>query len=83
MGFNLVFKGLNTYIYHHLPPTCFGVCYTIFRETIAILAQELYAFCNVVTQGGLQNVKCTLFVLNLQCCYEGHLESKERFAIKK
>jgi hypothetical protein len=24
---------LNTYIYHHLPLTCFGVCYTIFRET--------------------------------------------------
>jgi len=38
---------LNTYIYHKLPPTCFGVCYTIFRETIALLAQKLYAFCNV------------------------------------
>ena len=37
------------YIYHQLPPTCFSVCYTIFRETMALLAQILYAFCNVVT----------------------------------
>jgi len=40
---------LNTHIYHQLPPTCFGVCYTTFRETIVLLAQKLYAFCNVVT----------------------------------
>ena len=40
---------VNTYIYHQLPPTRFGVFYTIFRETIALLAQKLYAFCNVVT----------------------------------
>jgi hypothetical protein len=40
---------LNKYIYHHLPPTCFGVCYRIFKETIAFLAQKLYALCNVVT----------------------------------
>jgi hypothetical protein len=33
---------LNTYIYRLLPPTCFGVCYTIFRETIALFAQETY-----------------------------------------
>jgi len=39
----------NTYIYHQLPPTCLGVCYTIFRETIALLSQKLYAFCNVAT----------------------------------
>jgi hypothetical protein len=32
---------LNTYIYHQLPPTCFGVCYTIFRESIVLLAQKL------------------------------------------
>jgi len=25
---------LNTYIYHQLTPTCFSVCFTIFRETI-------------------------------------------------
>jgi len=31
---------LNTYIYHQLPPTCFSVCYTIFRETIVLLAQK-------------------------------------------
>ena len=36
---------LNTYIYQILPPTRFGVCYTIFRETIALFVQELYAFC--------------------------------------
>jgi hypothetical protein len=28
---------LNTFIYHQLPPTCFGVFYTIFRETTALL----------------------------------------------
>ena len=31
------------YIYHQVPPTCFGVCYTIFRATTALLAHELYA----------------------------------------
>ena len=33
---------LNTHIYHLLPPTCFDVCYTIFIDTIALFAQELY-----------------------------------------
>jgi hypothetical protein len=33
------------YIYQQLPPTSFGVCYTIFRETVALLAQKLYACC--------------------------------------
>ena len=33
----------------NLPPTCFGVCYTTFREIIALFAQELNVFCNVVT----------------------------------
>jgi hypothetical protein len=33
---------LNTYIYHQLPPTCVGVCYTIFRDTTALLAQKLF-----------------------------------------
>lgn len=32
---------LNTYIYRHLPAACFGFCYTIFRETIELFAQEL------------------------------------------
>jgi len=41
---------LNAYIYHHLPPTCFSVRYTVFRENIALLAQKLCAVCNVVTQ---------------------------------
>jgi hypothetical protein len=35
---------LNTCIYFQLPPTCFGVCYTIFSETIALLAHTLYVF---------------------------------------
>ena len=35
---------LNIYIYYQLPPTSFGVCYTIFREIIALLAQELHVF---------------------------------------
>jgi len=48
---------LNMYVYHQLPPACFGVCYTIFRETIALLAQKLYPFCIVV-------VKCTVRYLN-------------------
>jgi hypothetical protein len=55
---------LNTYIYHQLPPTCFGVRYTIFRETLAFLSRKLYAFCNVA-------IKCTSYLvfLNLQVCY--------------
>ena len=40
---------LNTYIYHQLPPTCFGVRYITFRETIVLLSQELQALCSVVT----------------------------------
>jgi len=47
---------LNTYIYHQLHPTCFGVCYTIFREIIALFAQELYAFCFKITKVLLYNV---------------------------
>jgi len=39
---------LNTYIYIQLPPTCFGICYTIFRETTELLVQKLHVFCNVV-----------------------------------
>ena len=35
---------LSTYNYNLLLPTCCGVCYTIFRETIALFAQELCAF---------------------------------------
>ena len=47
--FQINIRMLNTYIYHQLPPTCFSVCYTIFRETNALLAQILYAFRGVVT----------------------------------
>ena len=35
---------LNTNVYLLLPPTCFGFCYTISRETIALFAQKLCAF---------------------------------------
>ena len=53
---------LNTSIYHQLPVTYFSVRYNIFRQTIALLAQKLYAFCNVATQ-------CTIYpFFNLQCC---------------
>ena len=31
---------LNTYIYYQLHPTCFGVCYTVFRETFAFVANN-------------------------------------------
>jgi len=40
---------LNTYIYHQLPPKCFGDCYIISRKPNALLAQKL-CFCYVVTQ---------------------------------
>jgi hypothetical protein len=48
---------LNTNIYHILPPTYFGVCYTIFRETIALLAVKLYVFCTVFTVGCVTKCK--------------------------
>jgi len=41
---------LNTNIYHKLPTTCFDVCYTIFRETIALLVQKLYVCGNVAVK---------------------------------
>jgi len=40
---------LNTYIYHLLPHTCFGICHIVFRETIAFFAQEINVSGNVVT----------------------------------
>jgi hypothetical protein len=39
---------LNVCIYQQLAPTSLGVCHTIFRETIVVLAQELYGFCNAL-----------------------------------
>jgi len=43
------------HVYHQLPPTClspitftcFGVCYTIFTETITLFRKQPYTFCNV------------------------------------
>ena len=51
---------LNTHIYHQLPPTCFDVCYTIFRETIALFAQEVYVFCNIATLQKANNAVVSL-----------------------
>ena len=31
---------LNPYIYHKLPATCFGVCNTIYRQTILVLSHQ-------------------------------------------
>ena len=44
---------LNTYIYHQLPPIYSCICYTIFREIIALFAQKLYAFSMLLGGGGL------------------------------
>jgi len=44
---------LNTYTYHQLPPTCFGICYTIFRETISLLAQK----GNGLPEDGVENIE--------------------------
>ena len=35
---------LKTYIDHLLPPTKCGVCYTIFRETIALMLKNCMLF---------------------------------------
>jgi hypothetical protein len=35
---------LNTYIYQLLPPTCFGVCCIIFRETLRYLLKNSMLF---------------------------------------
>jgi hypothetical protein len=58
----------NTYIYHKIPPSYFGVGCTIIKETIALLAQELrFLQCCYISCA----TKCKMyrFVLNLQCCY--------------
>ena len=36
---------LTTYSSHQLPPTCFGVCYTIFRDTICSKTINLLRCC--------------------------------------
>ena len=49
---------LNTRVYHLLAPTCFGVCYTIFRQTIALFATvnntNAVIVLLIVTQGALK-----------------------------
>ena len=49
---------LNKYIYPHLPPKCFGVCYTTFRETIALLAQNYMFFAML-----LHKLCCKSYIL--------------------
>ena len=61
--------GLRTYqppcMYRHLPPICFGVCYTISRENNTLFAQNLHAFCNVATLQKAYNMwACMLSFLN-------------------
>jgi len=62
---------LNTYIYHLLvPPICFGVCYTIFRETIpyfsknytqfAMLLHRLFTVLVTVFKTMCRSFVCTL-----------------------
>ena len=40
---------LNTYIYHLLTPTCFGVCYTIFKKIIALFMCFMFDNTTYVT----------------------------------
>ena len=47
--------------YHLLLPSCFDVCYTIFRETIALFAQELHAFWQCCYIGCAIKYKVYLF----------------------
>jgi hypothetical protein len=44
----VILNTLNTHIYHQLPPSCFGVFYTVFREIITLSAQELYVFSMIL-----------------------------------
>ena len=60
----------NTHIFHLLPPTFFSVCYTIFRETIALLAQEMYAFCNVAKMYNIPSIfKSAMLLQSLKQYY--------------
>ena len=52
---------LNACIYHQLPPTCFGVYYTIFRVTTALFAQKLYVFLQRCYK--MYNIHWFLFIL--------------------
>ena len=70
---------LNTYIYHQLHPTCFGVCYTIFRESIGVLAQTLYALLQCCHK--MYNIHCNSTV-NLKknrvyCTFYGNIAKSE------
>ena len=51
-------------IYHQLPPTCFGVCCTIVRQTTALIAKR--TVCFLQSWYKMYNIPCSL---NLHCCY--------------
>jgi hypothetical protein len=59
---------LNTYIYHQLLPTCFGVCSIIFRQTIALLAKTLYAICNIAKKAYSNDIVYTIYQLFHSYC---------------
>ena len=51
----------DTYIYHQLPPTCCGACYTIFWETNALLGQKTVYFLQCCYIGCA--VKCKIYLV--------------------
>jgi hypothetical protein len=53
------------FIYRQLSPKCFGVCYTTFREAIALHAQTVYAICDVANLiSNCRNTKYKLLKTN-------------------
>ena len=73
---------LNTYVYHHLPPTCFGLCYTIFREIFALVPQKLYAFCYVYCTLYRNITKTCRFLASHACRIARKLLSNKQFSGK-
>ena len=73
---------LNTYIYHQLPPTCFGVCYSIFRETITVRVYRLSAFEMLLHRLCCKVCNRTCF-LNLQFCDNMYFESDVQVTVHR
>ena len=65
---------LHSYIYHQFPPTCFHVCYTIFRETITLVAQNCMLFAML-----LQNVQYTICNIYIYTYFFKHCNSIVKF----
>ena len=57
---------LHTYIYHQLPPTCFGVCYSIVGGIIALLAKKTCTICTVAILYKIYPIFLN-FAMLLQC----------------